>query len=29
MEPVPRYYFDLRDNGELAVDEEGVELPMT
>jgi hypothetical protein len=22
-----RYYFDLRDNGELAVDEEGLELP--
>jgi len=22
-----RYYFDLREGGELAVDEEGVELP--
>jgi hypothetical protein len=24
---MPRYYFDLRDNDELAVDEEGMELP--
>ena len=24
---MPRYYFDLRDNEELAVDEEGMELP--
>ena len=24
---MPRYYFDLRDNDELAVDEEGLELP--
>jgi hypothetical protein len=24
--PMPRYYFDLRDGDELAVDEEGVEL---
>jgi hypothetical protein len=24
---MPRYYFDLREDGELAVDEEGVELP--
>lgn len=23
---MPRYYFDLRDNDELAVDDEGVEL---
>ena len=24
---MPRYYFDLRDNGELAADEEGLDLP--
>jgi hypothetical protein len=24
---MPRYYFDLREDGELAVDEEGLELP--
>jgi uncharacterized protein DUF6894 len=27
MKPMPRYYFDLCDNGELAIDEEGMELP--
>ena len=24
---MPRYYFDIRDNDELAVDEEGLDLP--
>jgi hypothetical protein len=24
---MPRYYFDFRDDGELAIDEEGMELP--
>ena len=24
---MPRYYFDLRENDELAVDEEGLDLP--
>jgi hypothetical protein len=24
---MPRYYFDIRENDELAVDEEGLELP--
>jgi hypothetical protein len=24
---VPRYYFDIRENNEIAVDEQGLELP--
>jgi hypothetical protein len=26
MEAMPRYYFDLRENGKVAVDDDGMEL---